>query len=186
MIFAIWGLALAACAGLRLFMPFLFLSIMTRYGHVPAPEMLSWVATDQGFFILLTATAIEMLGDKVPVVDHALDSIQTFLKPMAGLLLPVAMMHDFSPATAWTIGIVAGAPLALGVHATKAGTRLASTATTAGVANPIVSTFEDLLAITLLVLTALLPILALAAVVILAVFVLRAVRRIKQFRKQRV
>lgn len=181
----IWGLALAACAGLRLFMPFLFLSVMARYASVPTPAMLDWVSTDQGFYVLLAATIIESLGDKVPVVDHALDSLQTFLKPLAGLLLPVALLQDLSPAAAWVLGIAAGAPLALGVHATKAGTRVASTATTAGTANPFVSTFEDFVAVVLLVFTALLPVLALVAVIVLAVFVVRALRRFKKLRSAR-
>lgn len=164
-------------------MPFLFLSVMTRYAHTPTPAVLDWVATDQGFFVLLAAVVIESLGDKIPVVDHALDTVQTFIKPLAGVLLPVALLQDFSPAAAWVLGIAAGGPLALGVHTTKAGTRLASTATTAGTANPIVSTFEDVLAVVLLVLTALLPLLALAAVVVLAVFVVRAFRRIARLRR---
>ena len=175
----LWGLALAACAGLRLFMPFLFLSVMARYAHTPTPEMLSWVGTDVGFFTLLSATILESLGDKVPMVDHVLDSVQTLIKPIAGMMLPVALLNDASPVAAWTLGIAAGAPLALGVHATKAGTRVASTATTAGTANPIVSFFEDALAAVILVLTAIAPIIAALAVLALAIFVIRSYRRLR-------
>ena len=171
------GIALAACAGLRLFMPFLFLSISARYLHAPAPDMLAWVASDQGFWMLLVATVVEIAADKIPVVDHVLDTIATFVKPVAGVILPVAVASHISPAAGWVLGLVAGAPLALSVHATKAGTRATSTVTTAGVANPIISTFEDGLSIILVVLILVAPILAAIAALTLAYFAVRAVLR---------
>lgn len=171
------AITLAATAGLRLFMPFLFLSISARYLHMPAPAMLSWVATNQGFLILLVATIVESAADKIPVVDHALDTMATFVKPLAGVILPVAVMSHWSPEAAWILGIAAGAPLALGAHATKAGTRAVSTATTAGVGNPIISFFEDALAVVLLVLAALAPVIAAIATLILAFYIFRAVIR---------
>lgn len=42
--------------------------------------------------------------------------------------------------------MIVGAPTALAFHAAQSGTRLASTATTAGLANPAVSFAEDVLA----------------------------------------
>jgi hypothetical protein len=176
----IWGIALAATAGLRLFMPFLFVGAMGRYANLPTPDMLAWTATDAGLLLLLVATLLEVLGDKIPVVDHALDATATFLKPVAGLLLPAAFLYDFSPMGAWTLGIIAGAPLALGVHTTKAGTRALSTATTAGTGNPVLSFIEDALAFIILVFTVLAPILAALIVVLLAVAVIRAWRAMRR------
>jgi hypothetical protein len=172
----LWGIALAATAGLRLFMPFLFVGAMARYANMPAPAMLDWTATDAGILLLLVATLLEVLGDKIPVVDHTLDATATFLKPAAGLILPAALLYDFSPMAAWTLGIVAGAPLALGVHTTKAGTRALSTATTAGTANPVLSFFEDLLAVIILIFTVLAPIIAALLVILLAAAVVKAWR----------
>src|SRR5687768_4137258 len=172
----IWGIALAATAGLRLFMPFLFVGAVGRYGNMPTPDMLAWTATDAGILLLLIATLLEVLGDKIPVVDHALDVTATFLKPAAGLLLPVALLYDFSPMGAWTLGIIAGAPLALGVHTTKAGTRALSTATTAATANPVLSFLEDALAVMILIFTLLAPVIAALLVVLLAVAVIKAWR----------
>jgi hypothetical protein len=174
----IWGIALAATAGLRLFMPFVFVGGMARYAQLPTPDMLDWTATDAGFLLLLIATLLEVLGDKVPAVDHALDLVATFLKPAAGFLLPAALLYDVSPMAAWVLGIAAGAPLALGVHATKAGTRAVSSATTLGVGNPIVSVIEDILAVVILILTVLAPIVAIVLVVVLVVLVVRALRRL--------
>jgi hypothetical protein len=177
----VWGLALAATAGLRVFMPFLFLGGLARYAGTPTPDMLNWTATDAGFLLLLIATLVEVLADKIPVVDHVLDVGATFIKPVAGLVLPVALLQDASPMAAWTLGIAAGAPVALGVHATKAGTRAASSATTAGVGNPVVSVLEDLLALLILVFTVLAPVIAAILVVVLIVFVVRALRRMRRW-----
>jgi hypothetical protein len=172
------GLALAATAGLRVFMPFLFVGGMTRYAGSPTPDMLAWTATDAGFLLLLVATLVEIVSDKIPVVDHVLDMGATFIKPAAGLILPVALLQDASPMTAWALGIAAGAPLALGVHTTKAGTRVASTATTAGIANPVISFFEDALAVLILLFTIIAPLIAALLVAVLTVLVIRAVRRL--------
>ena len=107
----LWGIALAATAGLRLFMPFLFMGGMARYAGIEAPGMLEWTATDAGFLLLLIATFIEVLSDKIPAVDHALDVGASVLKPAAGLLLPLALLYDASPMGAWVLGIAAGALL---------------------------------------------------------------------------
>lgn len=175
------GIALAATAGLRLFMPFLFVGAMARYAHTPTPAMLDWAATDTGFLLLLIATLLEVLADKIPLVDHALDTAATFLKPVAGLLLPAALLHDASPMAAWTLGIVAGAPLALGVHATKAGTRAVSSAATVGTGNPILSFLEDVWAAAILLFTALAPVIAALLVILLVVLVVRALRRMRRW-----
>lgn len=176
----LWGIALAATAGLRLFMPFLFIGGLARYAHTPAPDMLAWTATDAGFLLLLVATLLEVLGDKIPVVDHVLDMAASFVKPLAGILLPAALLYDFSPMAAWTLGIAAGAPVALGVHATKAGTRAVSSATTLGAGNPVVSVIEDALAVVILVLTVLAPVIAVLLVVALCVAAFRAWRRMRR------
>jgi hypothetical protein len=159
---------------------------MARYAHTPAPGILEWTASDAGFFLLLTASVLEVLGDKVPVVDHALDAVATFIKPAAGFLLPAALLYDVSPAGAWVLGIAAGAPLALGVHATKAGTRAASTATTMGTGNPVVSVVEDVFAVAILVFTVIAPFVAVALIALLVVLVVRAVSRMwKWFGRRR-
>jgi hypothetical protein len=84
------------------------------------------------------------------------------------------------------LGIAAGAPLALGVHATKAGTRAASTATTMGTGNPVVSVVEDVFAVAILVFTVIAPFVAVALIALLVVLVVRAVSRMwKWFGRRR-
>lgn len=181
----IWGIALAAAAGLRVFAPFVFVGALARYAGMPTPGLLEWTASDAGFLLLLIATLLEILGDKIPVVDHGLDAVATLLKPAAGVLLPLALVYDLSPAAAWVLGIAAGGPLALGIHATKAGTRAASTATTAGMANPFLSFLEDTMAALILLFTLLAPAIALLLIVLLVVLTVRALIRLRRRRLAR-
>jgi hypothetical protein len=47
------------------------------------------------------------------------------------------------------VGIIIGAPTSFGFHSLKAGTRVASSATTFGCANPFISILEDIVAFVL-------------------------------------
>ncbi len=95
--------------------------------------------------ILLGAlTVVEFAVDKFPVLDHVNDVIHTVVRPVVGAVIVAGTTNSLSDVNVWVAAIV-GAALAFGVHATKATTRIASTTTTAGVGNPIISAGEDLL-----------------------------------------
>ena len=83
------------------------------------------------------------------------------------------------PLTAVTLGIVVGAPTSLEPHAAKSVARTASTALTAGLANPVLSVIEDVLAVALFVLTVLVPLVVAALVLTLALIVLRRRARLR-------
>jgi hypothetical protein len=72
---------------------------------------------------------------------------------------------------------VLGGAAALTTHGAKATLRVASTATTAGAANPVISFVEDVFAFVNAILAVFLPWLALIAVVVLVLLVWRFRRR---------
>jgi hypothetical protein len=77
-------------------------------------------------------------------------------------------------------GLIIGVPTALSVHAAQTGTRAVSTLTTAGLANPAVSLFEDGATVALAAAALVVPVLAgVAVLLLLLVFVLagRAILR---------
>lgn len=145
---ALLGLGLAASSGLNTFLPLLMLAGAAhfRWFGVDLNGSFGWLASDGALAALGVATLVEIVGDKVPVVDHALDVLGTWARPVAGTLAAASVFHGVDPATAALAGLVIGAPTAFGVHAAKAGTRAASSATTLGLGNPILSTLEDLTA----------------------------------------
>jgi hypothetical protein len=182
---AAFGIVLAACAGLRAFLPVFSASLAAWTMHVPLPDNLEWLARPETVLAFGIATFIEILGDKVPLVDHALDSIQLFTKPGLAVLAATPFLYQLSPQYAIGIGIVLGAPLALGVHTAKATARVGSTAATGGIGNPILSVVEDVAAVGSIALAFLAPIVALVLLAVLLFLLVRfAIRIRKRTRRQ--
>jgi uncharacterized paraquat-inducible protein A len=121
---------------------------------------------------------IELVGDKVPAVDHALDVIGTPLRPAAGALLAASVLGTVSdPLTALVLGTAVGAPSALVPHAAKTALRTVSTTLTGGLANPVLSLLEDAISFVIFVLAILVPVLVVALMGITLYFALRRLRR---------
>ncbi len=163
------GLGLSASSGLRAFLPLLALATafhFRAFGLQPTGHF-EWLGSNLAFAALAVATLVEIVGDKIPVVDHALDSIGTLVRPAAGALTAGAVLNGSDPATGALLGLIIGAPLALGVHGAKAGARGASTVGTFGLANPFVSVIEDIIVVATLIaaffVPALVPVLLLVA-----------------------
>ena len=171
------GISLAACAGLRAFMPLLAVGLAAHFGILKVQPWLAWVGSTEAIITFGVATVLEVLGDKIPIVDHALDAFHTVARPIAGAIAAMAAFTDLSPTYAMALGIIVGAPVAGGLHLGKAGTRVASTATTAGLGNPILSVLEDIVAVLGVILALIAPIVTLIVVVIAAVFLARWIRR---------
>ena len=70
--------------------------------------------------------------------------VLAILTPVAGAIVALAVFVDMDPWLQWSLGIVAGAGIATAVQLPTAVLRGGSTATTAGVANPGVSTSETI------------------------------------------
>lgn len=158
---AFLGVGLAAASGLRAFLPLLLACIAAKTGlfGLNWSGNFAWLASDAALIALSIASVVEIAGDKIPVVDHALDALGTVLRPGAGALVAAAVWNQNDPTTAALLGLIFGAPLALSLHAAKAGTRGVSTATTAGLGNPILSTIEDFAALLLGLVALLMPLL---------------------------
>ena len=96
--------------------------------------------------LLGVLTVVEIVIDKVPGLDHLNDIIQTVVRPVVGAVIVAGTANTLSDKNIW-IAAGTGAVLAFVVHATKSTTRVATTATTAGIGNPVVSFLEDLLTV---------------------------------------
>jgi hypothetical protein len=171
------GIALAACAGLRAWLPLFLASLLARAGWLDLGPSFQFLASNKALVLFAVATFIEIVGDKIPVVDHALDVIGTPLRPAAGALLAASVLGQVSdPLTALVLGTAVGAPAALVPHAAKTALRAASTTFTGGLANPILSLIEDGASFVLFVLAVLVP---LVVVGLLALTLLLITRRLR-------
>ncbi len=172
------GVGLAATAGLRAWLPLLLAGGLARLGVVSLGESFGFLSSTPALVLFAVATVVEIVADKIPAVDHVLDVISTVVRPAAGALLAASALYQVNdPLIAAVIGICVGAPVALGPHAAKSALRAASSATTAGFANPIVSFIEDGVAIALFVLAVVVPVVSLLLVVMVAWWVIRRRRR---------
>lgn len=162
------GVGLAAASGLRAFLPLLAVGLAGRHGLLHLQPAVEWLQSDAALWALAVATLLELIGDKVPVVDHVLDSIGTIVRPAAAWVATYAVFQDWGTPWAQLLAVAMGVG-ALAVHGAKAHTRLGSTAISLGHANPILSILEDAIAFALVAAAVLLPLLALAFVVFAAV-----------------
>lgn len=145
---AFLGVGLAASCGLRTFLPLLMLALAAHFHAfgVSLNPALAWLASPAALIALGLAAAVELVADKIPLVDHLLALVGTVTRPIAGVIAASAALSHMDPTTAAVAGLILGAPTALAVHSAQTATRAVSTATTAGLANPFLSIFEEFLA----------------------------------------
>jgi hypothetical protein len=178
------GLGLSASTGLNTFLPLLLLSAAARF-HIAGIELgqkFDWLSSDTAIIVLIVASIAEIIADKVPAVDHFLDSIGTFVRPLAATVATASVLTgaDVNPTIAAIVGLMIGAPTSLGFHTLKAGTRVASSAATLGCANPVLSLIEDVISLALSLLAIFIPLavpIALALMVWLLWLVAKRIRR---------
>jgi hypothetical protein len=192
---ALTGTGLAASAGLNAYIPLLIMGLMSRFTDaVQLPSGWQWLGNGWVIAILTVLLAFEVVADKIPVVDHVNDIVQTVVRPTAGGIVfgagsssETATVTDpgsFFSSHQW-VPVAAGVLIALCVHTTKAVTRPVVNATTAGFGAPVISTIEDISSIVMSLLAVLLPILVLLGLVLLVSTAIWAFRRRKQRRRER-
>jgi hypothetical protein len=170
------GVALAAAAGLRVFVPLLVVSLASHFGKLELVPSFEWLGTFPAVAALAAAAAVEIAAYYVPGLDHLLDLVMTPLALVAGVVLMVVPLGDLPPLLRWSVAIVAGGGAAGLTQATSTLVRAKSAATTGGLGNPVVATGELGGAVMLSALALLFPVLALILVVLLVWFVM-AIRR---------
>lgn len=171
------GFALAACVGLRTFLPLLAAGLLARTGHLELGQHFEWMASTPALIVFGSALAFEVLADKIPGLDHALHSVEAFVKPVAATILAASLFTNLDPVTATALGLIGGGSIAGLVQIARGTTRVASSALTFGLANPLLSFADDGLALGGVALAFLLPFLAALLVIVAAIVVVRLVRR---------
>ncbi len=186
------GLGLATAAGLNAYIPLLALGLLSRFTDlVTLPHGWAWLENGWVMTIVAVLLVIEVVADKIPVLDSINDTIQTFVRPTAGGIVfgsgtaaetaAVADPGAFAQSGQW-VPIVIGVVVALVVSLTKSAVRPAANVATAGVAAPVLSTVEDGISISLVFIAILIPILVLVVLVLLVWGLIKLLRRRRQQR----
>ncbi|MGK5440995.1 DUF4126 domain-containing protein [Micromonospora sp. URMC 105] len=189
------GTGLAASAGLNAYIPLITMGLLARYTDlIELPSGWQWLGNGWVVLILAVLLAVEVVADKVPVVDHVNDVVQTVVRPTAGGLafgagagsetVTVSDPDTFFSSHQW-VPVVSGVVIALGVHLLKSAARPVVNATTAGFGAPVASTAEDATSAVMSVVAILLPVLVLAFLLGLLAFLFWFLRRRSDRRRER-
>jgi hypothetical protein len=173
---------LSSAAGLNAYIPMLALGLMDRFtGLVDLPAGWDWLSNDWMLVILGILLVLEIIADKIPVVDSVNDWIQTLVRPASGGIVfasgvgaetvTVSDPDSFFGSDQW-VSVLVGVAIALVVHLAKMAARPVLNAATVGTAAPVVSTAEDGVAVGLAAAAIFLPILVLVLLAALVAAVL--------------
>jgi hypothetical protein len=132
-------------AGWRLYLVTLITGLGMKFGWIALPEhlqALDVLADNWVLGIAAVGTFMEFFADKIAWVDSAWDTVHSFIRPLGGALLSLAIVDSADPA--WQVGsFLLGGGAALVAHAGKAGARTLVNASPEPFSNVIVSTAED-------------------------------------------
>lgn len=163
--------SLSLLAGWRLYLTLLAAGAAMRLGWLPLPEHLAALQVLAEPWVLGVAaigTAAEFLADKIAWVDSAWDAVHTFIRPLGGALLALALVDAQDPA--WqVIAFLLGGGGALLSHGAKATTRAVVNTSPEPFTNVAVSAGEDVATTGLLALAIAFPGAAVAIAALLAV-----------------
>lgn len=107
---------------MRLYLTVFVVGMLAKFGVIHLPATLDILSNPIVLGLAGTLCLVEFLADKIPYVDSAWDSIQTFIRIPAGALLAMGAINSADPMVA-TIAALLGGSLTGMTHATKAGSR---------------------------------------------------------------
>lgn len=171
------GIGLSAACGFRIFVPPLVMSMAALFGHLKLSPNFEWMGTYPALIAFAVATCIEIAAYYIPFVDHLLDTISTPMAIAAGTIVTASLIPDADPMLQWTVALIAGGGSAGTIQAFTGIARLASTLTTGGLGNGLISTLEAGGSIILSGLAIATPVVAVCLVAMLLVFTLSKLGR---------
>ena len=171
------GLALAAAAGFRAFVPLLATGLAIHFGVIEPASGFGWLGEPVTLLALLVATLLEVGAYYLPGLDHALDIIAAPLALAAGIVVAASVMAELPPWLRWLAAIVAGGGATAASYWFTTLTRAKSGVATGGLANPLVSTAELAGSVLLAALALLAPVIAILALAWIFLAVSRRRRR---------
>jgi hypothetical protein len=167
---------LSAAAGLNAWLPLFGAALAQRLDLVELAQPFDDLSGTGALVVLGVLTTADFIGDKIPAVDHVLHAIGTVVAPVSGAALFTGQTGADTDLPT-LVAILLGGSTAESIHAGRAAIRPLSTATTAGVGNPVLSMLEDVASLGLTVVAFALPVLAFALVLGLVLVLVFAWRR---------
>jgi len=171
------GLALAAAAGFRAFVPLFASALAIHLGWVEAAPGFAWLGEPVALIALGVATVTEIAAYYIPGVDHVLDLIAAPVAIAAGIVAAAGVMVGLPDWARWMTAIGAGGIVTTAGHALNAVGRAKAGVVSGGFGNPVYATGELAGALMLSALALLLPLVAIVALIAIIAFAVQRRRR---------
>lgn len=174
--------SISLLTGWRLYLVVFATGLAMKYGWVALPDQLRSLDVLANNWIIGIAgvgAIAEFFADKVAWVDSAWDAVHSFIRPLGGAMLSLAIVDAGDPA--WQVGsFLLGGGAAFIAHAGKAGARTLVNTSPEPFSNIAVSTGEDVATVGLFALAIANPLAAALialVLVILSLWLVLAARR---------
>ena len=137
--------SISLLAGWRLYLVVFATGLAMKYGWVALPDQLralDVIANNWIIGIAGVGAIAEFFADKIAWIDSAWDAIHSFVRPLGGAMLSLAIVDAGDPT--WQVAsFLLGGGAALVAHAGKAGARTLVNTSPEPFSNIVVSTGED-------------------------------------------
>ncbi len=132
----------AWASGINLYATVFVLGLLDATGNLVLPQGLEMLSEPVVLWASGFMYCVEFFADKTPGVDTGWDTIHTFIRIPAGVMIAAGAVGDVNPALSLAAGIMGGG-LAAGSHLTKSGSRILINASPEPFSNWIASVLED-------------------------------------------
>ena len=137
--------SISLLAGWRLYLVVFATGLAMKYGWVALPDQLralDVIANNWIIGIAGVGAIAEFFADKIAWIDSAWDAVHSFVRPLGGAMLSLAIVDAGDPT--WQVAsFLLGGGAALVAHAGKAGARTLVNTSPEPFSNIVVSTGED-------------------------------------------
>jgi len=171
------GICLSAAAGLRVFLPILALGLAARFGLLEVGEQFAWLTSDPVLMVVGLAATMEVGAYYIPWVDNLLDILATPAALGGGTVIVASLLPEMNSAMQWGTAAALGGGSAGIVQLSTVLLRGVSTASSGGLANPLVSTGETAGSLFTILMALLIPIVF--GVIVIAILIWLLIRLIK-------
>ena len=166
------GIALSACAGFRVFIPMLAGALAGHFGIISLPADMAWLSGWPAIALFGTAAVAEVGAYYVPFIDNLLDTVATPLSVGAGTVLAASILPlGDNDTLRWAVGLLAGGSAAGTIQLGTGLLRLLSSKATVGTGNALVSTSENVAAVSGSVLSLFIPVIIAILLLVLILWI---------------
>ena len=173
---------IAGASGLNATLPLLTMSLLARVHVIRLDSPFDALQSDVAFYALLGIGVLEFLADKIPVVDSIGHVVMLPVSAVSGAVLFASQsgtVHGLHPDLLVILSLLAGAATAGSVHVSRTAARPVANLALLG---PVLSLFEDIGAVLLVLAALLAPILIPVLAVVLFLVIRFALKRMRKRR----